>query len=442
MEATTKLLRYLNNSKKLAAKSASTLEEGLKFHFVIGNSGCDPDSVVGSILTSVVQAIQINSKHGSFDQDFEMMFSSDPDLELLMLHRFRPVLPLINSVNKDIIKNKRDCGFLNSTFHLGIEELMSIGDVRNLLYCKYQSEITLFDFNYPDDLVKQFLKDTSGRVTTVIDHHAILNQEFIDGLDTKLIESSASCVAVLLRQFRQANGFTDSKLMRTLSSHLPGLVKASCCVIDFDAFQFAPNEKDIRWWQRDADLLTDLQALVGYTDAAKQADVRKMMAAHYSEIQFQSSLDQLMTSDSKLYYYEINHPDGQFKKGDKASIFYAALANTIDGYLKAFGPGEIRDCIAKHFKSDTKAVILLFIYFDSIDNSNSKRSIVIFTRDDDLADRLSSSIDKDKYPISVINNAKTFDDDKDDDGIHAHIIDSINCNLTRKIIESIVRCVV
>lgn len=440
MESGQAIFRYLTNAKHLMAKSSSAMEKGLKFYAVVGNTGCDPDSIVGSLLTSFIHTLQINSKHPTFTKDFDMMFSSDPDLELLILHRFKPVLPLVNSVNKDIIKSKRDLGYLNSAFRLGIDEMMTLGEMQALTGCKHEVDLTLFDFNYPNDLVKKFLSDSKGRVTTVIDHHSIADQAFIDKLDKTMIEDSASCVSVVLQQFRKQSGFGDSTVMQKLSSYMPELIKASCCVIDFDSFQFAIKEKNVRWWQKDQDLLIDLQALVGFTDAAKQADLNRMMAAQYSEEQFQSSLDQLLTLDSKSYDYDVNYPDSKFNKSDKASIFYSVLPNTMEGYINAFGVTEIKECMAKYMTDRSKAVALMFMYVDLDYPSKCQKKVAIHCDDESFFDRIVAAIDRDQYPIAVVKNDKSFDDQKHDFAVHT--IDSLSCNLSRKVLEKVIRSVV
>ena len=99
----------------------------------------------------------------------------------------------------------------------------------------------LFDHNTPESTLKKVFGQVPVKVTDIIDHHAVVDVAFVATVASKVVESSCSCCSVLIRHASRST-------IEQVQQLYPALIQAACIVIAYDAFNFPPAEKGVRYW--------------------------------------------------------------------------------------------------------------------------------------------------------------------------------------------------
>lgn len=364
--------------KLLPLKSTQTIS------FVIGNQSCDPDSVIGSLLASIVLTLQSPLNKYILTKQLEPAEES----ELSELY-----IPIWASKNLDKILEKDDISHLNKTFNLNLEKFVEIQNLvlANLEHTKIKEQY-LYDHNSPEEILKSWLGDRL-KPTGIIDHHAIVGGTLqLPSLTNIHLEQSCSAISVLWRTC------TEQRIKALLSEHNPDLLAAAAVIIDYDSFGFSPEGKNNRWWAKDLEAVDDIAKITLLDSANRTKLTRDLMDAQYSDNQFKQPLSVLLGRDAKTFSYNLKQ-GLQENAGAEYKLFYATLPNTAAKYASHFSEEDFKQEVLSKV-SPSQGVILLFV---CATQETSSREMLLLTHNTLLSTAIGSAVLS--HPIPVAETA-------------------------------------
>ncbi len=156
------------------------------------------------------------------------------------------VIPLVNS-KVDVYERRDDVQHLSKALNLDLDCIANLAWLEKHVAIEL-CEFVLFDHNTPESIIKQVCGQQAVRVVKIVDHHAIADADLVAAVKNKVIEPSCSCCSVLLRH-------ASKETLEEVSKTVPAALQAACIVMAYDAFNFPPAEKGVRYWQFDLDCL-------------------------------------------------------------------------------------------------------------------------------------------------------------------------------------------
>src|SRR3990167_2833561 len=177
--------RYCEKLKYLLSASKSN-----EISLVIGNQSCDPDSVVGSLLASIIFTLQSpqNEDTSQLLSDLPSPSRASPSIPQLFL----PIWP---SHSWEKLLAKDDISHLNKTFSLELERFVEIQTslISNWADFDFKDQV-LYDHNSPEDILRGWLGNKL-KPTVIVDHHALVPTAFQQS-SPSTIHLEPSCSAV------------------------------------------------------------------------------------------------------------------------------------------------------------------------------------------------------------------------------------------------------
>ena len=357
------LRNYLKNIKNIAIETSYEKPPRV----VVGNQGCDPDSVVGSVFTSILRTIQESKSLSNFKKEFEALCSTNPPQTSTII----PFLPLINNETNNFVRDKSDLNYLNTTFNLGLEEILPSSRLSSIP----SVEITLFDHNLPEKNLQKWAQ--KAKYIDVVDHHVVSDQSWIKSVPKSDVQQSGSGVSVIARQA------TNDEL-DTINWYFPNLMKAACVIILADSSSFKDELKGTRWFEYDEAIIGKMQNICGMSRSETKTHKKAMKEAVFSLDQFKKPFAHLLAEDQKTFGYVLGgfSDTSKLKKGEKLEIVFSTLRNSYENFKKHYGCAMIRSHALQFIeKENAHAVVFMFLCPNDEEEGGSKRDMVVFSKD-------------------------------------------------------------
>ena len=272
-------------------KCSDCTTRDLKVVFIFGNQSVDLDSSIGALSWSIYENFRTfqpkNASNRILDQEnFSRTIESLEDLAEFYNNTSLETLyiPLINSQDKEIVKNKIEMKYYTEKLnfdwgnYLFMPELFVPPEKSELFNVEYS--FYMIDHNYPEKNTSLIDKAYQGfgdniqvkdNVKWILDHHVIVNQYWVDTVDRKDIQVCGSANSLLLGHYKdillkdesllEEKSHIQNFLAKTVSSNHLEHEKAQnsidlhllfqSFVISQDSFMFDPVSKDTRWIEDD-----------------------------------------------------------------------------------------------------------------------------------------------------------------------------------------------
>lgn len=429
MEAGQHCLRNFLKNIKVVVNRKLAKDPQYKVRAVIGNQGCDPDSVVGAVLITAMKAIQEGKKSPTFANAISSLLTEQFNAEQEI--PFEPVLPVINNETNDFIRDKADLDYLNKSFNLGLEEIIPISWLASLEAKKTPVELILHDHNAPERNVRHFVP--SATFTEVYDHHAIVDEKFTSTIKHNFTEPSGSGFSVVLRR-------AEKEDLELLVKYFPELARVSSVVMFADAKGFSEKEKDTRWWDYDLTFSKDFGKINGMTKDDMKKYRKGMKEALNDPNEFKKPLSHLTGQDQKIFTYEITkeHPGTTVKIGDKIDIVFSSVKGSYDTFGKHFKEeGVWNGAVQEMDKYKAFMVIYTFITSESEGADEEKRDMTFYSRDKGFAKHLPDSLIK--SGLNLVFVREITPPSGDTSGVYGFLYANPTSDIRRKVAEAAMR---
>jgi len=368
------LRNYLKNIKNIAIERS--YEKPLRV--VVGNQGCDPDSIIGALTLSLLKTLEDSPTQPNFSPGMQIFTSQPSALNSQDDNLIIPWIPLINcELNR--VKIREESQYLDRVFGLGLEE---IGGVEVLgSGVEVRMRVALIDHNYPE--MPFSTKFPNIPVDLIIDHHNIVDKSFLDKVEKKIITPSASACSVLIHHYYQEN----RGVLEQLCKLFPQVIMAAMAVIYSDAEGFKPQGQNLRWFQFDHNLLFTILPTF-FPQSLTLSDLithnNNMISVQYGDRQFDRGIEELIDRDCKSFWY--------LGKGgvEKVKILYCVLRHRLSTYFEHFPYPQFLAYFHKKIHEDNyKAVIVMALWVGK-DDWEDGRDTLVYSEDEHLLSTLKS----------------------------------------------------
>lgn len=261
--------------KEFISLNRKFLFECNKIVFVLGNTGCDMDSTLSSILLS-----------------FSKNFQNDPNF--LKIFPETIFLPLINT-QKKLFPSKLDLSFLFKTVGIDYNDLLffqEVFDSKSIKLTMKDIHFILVDHNILDPS-QESLQD---KVIGIYDHHEESNFKYTNLKEKVLVYPLGSCTTLILMN----HYITNESLCKLFSKQRLEFLAAA---IWLDSKGFDLKSENIRWIQLDLYVFNKLGSL-GSID--KSFFVQLENNKYDIKANLELGLDFLLTKDLKTFDYLLN----------------------------------------------------------------------------------------------------------------------------------------
>jgi inorganic pyrophosphatase/exopolyphosphatase len=322
-------LEFVSTFKEHLAGSANS-----KRVFVLGNSACDPDSVLGSLLWAYLK------NHSDSSTNY---------------------LPVVNCLQSEF-SIRFSTNILLNLHAIKQESLLFHDQIRALIDPKSICDLSLFDHNQVEEKLQEIIGTGCFQIIEINDHHQAPSKMFhLSQKCTQNIQHLGSCSTIAGRKLLDS----CPELIRIENRAMIELIMT---IIRMDTFDFNPNLKDKRWVHEDLSVYNGLaQTLSTQAKDVKEHEifesvsgtVKKTLVGSFAvENALKAGLPALLISDYKRYSYA------------RHSIGYTVVVMSYEEAAKGFKGIEGLASEAKIFmeKESVQILFQIFLYPEAYKN--------------------------------------------------------------------------